>query len=246
MNDRIIALAAFLAFFVWIWSTEHENRAARFAHRTAATRLASSEDSPTVPAESMAAPTYDAEPNSIAVENADCAIPLPDGIPPGHYVVLDCRGVTRHIEVTPAQIEAAHSMRPMRDRDYYVKVLDGRHWIFERVRAVHHEEAETPSPAVAATEPQQMNDSRVPVQWGPWLRDVGAQAAKAWAEQRQRLSKQLRMRRATAQGYAGPLRKMFRRVGRQVEAAPTHWWERFLATDSEDEIASPESSGRAL
>lgn len=283
MNDRIIALVAFLGVFMWLWSTEHENRAARAIQRAEmaarppvaqpVSHVRPRSVSNTVEVQMPIVDTDGGAAPVACVDEAvqiDSTIPLPDGIAPGRYVVLDCQGRSRQIEVTPEQLCCEDFQCPLPPRDFYVKVVDGRHWIFENVEAIEaagmgvaasvstpvvRDEVAYPTGACierTATAPAQdagpqVEPSQVSAaQWREWLNEVRSQFGRYWERRRIRLAGPESAPLGTAESLAGQARQTFRLIRTRAQTVGQQWWNAVLTGTGADEIALPPGDDRPL
>jgi len=231
MNNPLIALVIALAMFVWLWSTEHDNRAAHRADRVAQS-------------------IRQAETKTAAAEPAR-EIPLPEGITPGLYMVMDGKGKQRWIEVTVEQIQAAELTQPMVERDYYVAVSGNRHWIYENVGAIRLASklsmmAAHPADATRKKDRWRASAGKTPTakksgptaeQWQAWFGDICEQAQTSWWE---------KPAAATTDANDAEIGEPHIGEKRSVKSADRLWW-RIMRLETEvNEIASPPSEGRSL
>jgi len=265
MNDRIIALVAFLSLFAWLWSTEHKNREERVArHAVAASQMARGDvAAPTATVVSVAERSRDVSSFSVDLFHI-ASLPSPDGISPECYGVLDCRDFLRNLDVVPEQMNAVEDRQAMPQRDFNLMLLDSQHWVFESLRAF--ERAATISTPVGkriaagdvesfptgvcfesmrASAPSQPAAPQA-MQWGPWLDDVRSNAAQYWAKRRQGLMARVEQRRARADDSRSRARRIISSMASGIEAFGIRWVDRLVPAPEQDEITLPEPGGRLL
>ncbi|TWU13813.1 hypothetical protein CA54_26480 [Symmachiella macrocystis] len=265
MNDRIIALVAFLTLFAWLWSTEHKNREERIARRAvAASQLALDDVAPsTVRIVSVAEQSRDVSCFSVDLFHI-ASFPSPDGIWPECCCVGNCRDALRNLDFVSEQISAAENRTATPQRDFNLLFLESQHWIFENLRAFELA-ATTSTPAgkhtaagdvesyptgacfesMRASAPTQSAEPQV-MQWGPWLDDVRNSATQYWAEQRQGLMARVEQRRARADDSRSRARRLVNSLTSEIEAFGIRWMDRLVPAPEQDEITLPEPVGRLL
>ncbi|QDU46929.1 hypothetical protein Mal52_54570 [Symmachiella dynata] len=265
MNDRIIALVAFLTLFAWLWSTEHKNREERIARRAVAASQLVLDD---VVSPAVSIVTVTERPRDVSCFSVDlfhiASFPSPDGISPDCYGVWDCRDDLQCLDVLPEQINAAESQPASPQRDLYLMFRDGQHWVFKNLRAFERA-ATTSTPAgkqtaagdvesyptgacfesMRASAPTQSAEPQA-MQWGPWLDDVRSSASQYWAEQRQGLMARVEQRRARAEDSRSRARRLVNAMTSEIEAFGIRWMDRLVPTPEQDKITSPEPVGRLL
>ena len=228
MNNPLIALVAAVALFMWLWTTEHENRAAHRAARAAKLAQLSNGDAASVTTAS--------------------AIPLPEGIVPGRFLVSDSLGQFTTIDVTEEQIQAAPLSQTPSVRDFYVAVCGERHWIFRNVDAIARAPIASPSVTVVAfptgecleAEPVSLStttDGPTAEQWRDWVGNVCGRAPLSWGRRRTALS---------IDAHETPPGGWLNRWASDVSTIGRRWWRRLVVETGSAEIAAPPRDPQSL